>query len=105
MNTASTLWVRLNQLGEVVEASVSRSVGRVYRPDRAVFVEGETKLLPAYVFERIALLKLSPVNKADVVVAVGRRLSERYLTVYLTYDEVCELFNIKYGECDEKDEQ
>jgi len=44
--------------------------------------------LPAYVFERVALLKLTTEKEQGVI---GRKLNDLMFTIYLTYDEYKEL--------------
>ena len=100
MRQSSVSWVRLNMMGEPVEVAVSAPDHSLYR--LLITEKGDIARLPNYMHERIALLKLSGVNNANAVGDIGRRLSERYLTVYLTYDEYTEITELFNGECNEE---
>lgn len=74
------LWVRLNDVG-VVES--------VHAQDNERFdsIWVDLSKAPEYVSERIALLKLSDVNKTQKGELLGRKLEDDVVIVYLTYDE------------------
>lgn len=101
MGLAATIWVRLNQMGEPVEMTINSNTGAWGRLN---LLGHELEMLPTYIHERVALLKLTDVNKESAVETVGRRLSGRYLTVYLSYDEYIETLNIFNGECNEENQ-
>ena len=60
-------------------------------------------ILPDYMNERIALLRMCDINKQAEGESIGRRTSDTAMLVYLNYDEYKELINL-FKECkNEKD--
>lgn len=74
------LWVRLDADG-VIES--------VHAQDNVRFdsVWVDMSKVPDYVVERIALLKLTDVNKTQKGELLGRKLEDEVVVVYLTHDE------------------
>ena len=74
------IWVRLNEVGDVVS---------VQAQDNGTFETTDIDLsrAPEFVADRIALLKLTDVNKREKGELIGRRLANDVLIVYLDYDE------------------
>lgn len=74
------IWVRLNEVGDVVS---------VQAQDNGTFETTDIDLsrAPEFVADRIALLKLTDVNKREKGELIGRRLANDVLIVYLNYDE------------------
>ena len=74
------LWVRLDEDG-VIES--------VHAQDNVRFdsVWVDMSKVPDYVVERIALLKLTDVNKTQKGELLGRKLEDEVVVVYLTHDE------------------
>ena len=60
----------------------------------AAYKQVDISTLPQSVLERIALLKLTPVNKLAVE-GFGRRLSDWHTSVYLTQKEYSEIDNTR----------
>jgi hypothetical protein len=79
--TTYVLWITLNKSGDVVEIGMlnNRTFEGYQLPD--------VSELPEFVAERIALLKLTEVNKTGKGESIGRKLSPFQLVVYLSYDE------------------
>lgn len=46
---------------------------------------------PLFVAERLALLKLTDVNKSDIGESIGRKLNPTSIIIYISYDEYHEL--------------
>lgn len=74
------IWVRLNEVGDVVS---------VQAQDNGTFetINLDLSRAPEFVADRIALLKLTDVNKREKGELIGRRLANDVLIVYLNYDE------------------
>lgn len=74
------IWVRLNEVGDVVS---------VQAQDNGTFgtINLDLSCAPEFVADRIALLKLTDVNKREKGELIGRRLANDVLIVYLNYDE------------------
>lgn len=74
------IWVRLNEVGDVAS---------VQAQDNGTFETTDIDLsrAPEFVADRIALLKLTDVNKREKGELIGRRLANDVLIVYLDYDE------------------
>lgn len=53
-----------------------------------------TEAVPAYVHERVALLRMCDINRHERGEINGRKLSDDCLLVYLTYDEFNELTSL-----------
>lgn len=62
------------------------------------FVLPEMYKCPAFVPERLALLKLTDVNKSEKGESVGRKLAPSSIVIYISYDEYQEL-KLKKEEC------
>jgi hypothetical protein len=52
-------------------------------------------MLPLSVQEKIALLKLTPVNKRREATPLGRKLTDWHLSVYLTSEEYKQIDNTR----------
>lgn len=74
------LWVRLDEFG-VIES--------VHAQDNVRFdsVWVDMSKVPDYVVERIALIKLTDVNKTEKGELLGRKLEDEVIVVYLDLDE------------------
>lgn len=74
------IWVKLNEVGDVAS---------VQAQDNGTFetVNLDLSHAPEFVADRIALLKLTDVNKREKGELIGRRLANDVLIVYLNYDE------------------
>ena len=55
-------------------------------------------VLPDYMNERIALLRMCDINKQAKGESIGRRTSETAMLVYLSHEEYSDLINLKYKE-------
>jgi hypothetical protein len=80
MDQRFVIWVSLDDGGDV------RVVG-VHDNDRLESIELDLARVPEFVIERIALMKLTDVNKTQKGELIGRKLSDNVITIYLTYDE------------------
>ena len=74
------IWVNLHDDGDVVS---------VQAQDNDTFdkIDIDLSRAPEFVAERIALIKLTDVNKREKGDSVGRKLSSNVIIIYLTYDE------------------
>jgi hypothetical protein len=75
------LWVTLGDTGDV--HSVTAMDNGTYESIGGI----DLYYAPEFVAERIALIKLTDVNKTEKGESVGRKLHEDVIIVYLTYDE------------------
>ena len=78
-----TLGIICNENGDVKSATTGSNV---YKGGR--FSSVPIDLLPPYVHERIALLRLTDNKEGGLI---GRKLNDVIFTIYLTYDELKEL--------------
>lgn len=74
------VWVRLDETGNVVSTQIQDN-------ERFDSFDIDLSCAPEFVAERIALLKLTDVNKLEKGELIGRKLHGDVLIVYLTYDE------------------
>lgn len=74
------IWVKLNGVGDVVSVQAQDN-------DTFEAIDLDLSCAPDFVADRIALLKLTDVNKREKGELIGRRLANDVLIVYLTYDE------------------
>jgi hypothetical protein len=74
------IWVKLNGVGDVVSVQAQDN-------DTFEAIDLDLSYAPDFVADRIALLKLTDVNKREKGELIGRRLANDVLIVYLTYDE------------------
>jgi hypothetical protein len=74
------VWVDLNESGDVESIQVQDN-------ENFEVVVFDLYKAPEFVVERIALLKLTDVNKLEKGELIGRKLHDDVLVVYLTYDE------------------
>lgn len=51
----------------------------------------DAALLPMYIKERIALMSLCDINRAEEGEVYGRRTSDKELLIYISYDEYYEI--------------
>ena len=79
--TNYVLWVTIDRSGDVSE------IGMLNNKTFDGYRLPDVSELPEFVAERIALLKLTDVNKEEKGESIGRRLSPFQLVVYLSYDE------------------
>ena len=75
------VWVKLENTGDVVSVQAQDNE----RFDKIDI--DDLSRAPEFVADRIALLKLTDVNKREKGELIGRRLADDVLIVYLTYDE------------------
>lgn len=52
-------------------------------------------VMPDYMKERVALLRMCDINKGAKGEIIGRRISDTSILVYLNYDEYTDLMNSK----------
>lgn len=74
------IWVKLNDVGDVDSVQAQDN-------DTFEAIDLDLSCAPDFVADRIALLKLTDVNKREKGELIGRRLANDVLIVYLTYDE------------------
>lgn len=74
------VWVDLDETGNVES---------IQAQDNGTFavVDFDLSRAPEFVADRIALLKLTDVNKSEKGELIGRKLDNTVLIIYLTYDE------------------
>ena len=74
------IWVDLDETGNVES---------VQAQDNGSFavIDLDLSSAPEFVAERIALLKLTDVNKSEKGELIGRKLDNTVLIIYLSYDE------------------
>lgn len=78
------LLVNLDASGDVVFCTAQDN-------DTLSIFEFDISTAPEFVAERIALMKLTDVNKSEKGELIGRRYTPELLVVYLTYDEYQQL--------------
>ena len=80
MDKRFILLVTLDELGDVTGCAIQ---------DNETFDISDVDLseAPEFVAERIALMKLTDVNKRAKGDVIGRKLDNQMIIVYLTYDE------------------
>lgn len=81
-----TLGIICNEDGDVKSATTGSNIHKGGR-----FNTVPIALLPPYVHERIALLRLTENKEGGLI---GRKLNPIVFTIYLTYDEYKELKNL-----------
>ena len=74
------IWVKLNGVGDVVSVQAQDN-------DTFETIDIDLSCAPEFVADRIALLKLTDVNKSEKGELIGRRLANDVLIIYLNYDE------------------
>ena len=74
------IWVNLHDDGDVVSVQAQDN-------DTFETIDIDLSRAPEFVAERIALIKLTDVNKREKGDSVGRKLSSNVIIIYLTYDE------------------
>ena len=74
------VWVRLNDVGDVDSVQAQDN-------DTFEAIDLDLSRAPEFVADRIALLKLTDVNKSEKGELIGRKLDNTVLIIYLTYDE------------------
>lgn len=74
------IWVRLDETGDVTSVQVqdNNTLGAI---------DIDLSRAPEFVADRIALLKLTDVNKSEKGELIGRKLDNTVLIIYLSYDE------------------
>ena len=75
------IWANVHEDGDV------RNVSAMDNDTLESIPIGEIGRAPMFVAERIALIKLTDVNKREKGESVGRKLSSNVIIIYLTYDE------------------
>lgn len=75
------IWVKLDETGDVIELILGDNalLDTVKLPD--------ISKLPQFVRDKIALLKLTGVNRSNVKDVVGRKMSDEMMILYLNRDE------------------
>ena len=81
MSQRFIIWVNLYEDGDV------RSLSAMDNETLESVMMGELSTVPDFVVERIALIKLTDVNKSEKGELIGRKLSPNVIIIYLTYDE------------------
>ena len=81
MSQRFIIWVNLYEDGDV------RSLSAMDNETLESVMMGELSTVPDFVVERIALIKLTDVNKSEKGELIGRKLSHNVIIIYLTYDE------------------
>lgn len=95
---SASLVLRLDDEGEVEAMQVGYS-WRSQFENVDIPPDFPKEKIPKYLQERIALVKLTPVNRVGSDRGViGRKLSDSLYVVYLTYDEFKELKQLTQGE-------
>lgn len=80
------IWVNLDpETGDVTSAAVMDN------ERLESFPLPELHRTPLFVPDRIALMKLTDVNKSEKGEILGRKISEQVVIIYLTYDEYHQL--------------
>lgn len=74
------VWVRLDETGDVTSVQVQDN-------NTLETIDIDLSRAPEFVADRIALLKLTGVNKSEKGELIGRKLDNTVLIIYLTYDE------------------
>lgn len=74
------IWVSLDETGNVRDVTAMDNGSLESIPI-------DLHCAPEFVSERIALMKLTDVNKTEKGESVGRKLHDDVIIVYLTYDE------------------
>ena len=80
MGQRFVIWVKLNDVGDVVSVQAQDN-------DTFEVIDIDLSRAPEFVADRIALLKLTDVNKSEKGELIGRRLANDVLIIYLDYDE------------------
>ena len=80
VNKRHIVWVDLSESGDVESIQAQDN-------ENFEVVDFDLSKAPEFVAERIALLKLTDVNKLEKGELIGRKLHDDVLVVYLTYDE------------------
>ena len=84
MGQRFVIWVKLDETGDVISVQAQDN-------DTFKTIDIDLSSAPEFVADRIALLKLTDVNKSEKGELIGRRLSNEVLIIYLTYDEYKQL--------------
>jgi hypothetical protein len=74
------IWVKLDDTGDVISVQAQDN-------DTFNTIDLDLSCAPEFVADRIALLKLTDVNKRKKGELIGRRLANDVLIIYLNYDE------------------
>jgi len=74
------IWVRLDETGDVTSVQVQNN-------NTLETIDIDLSRAPEFVADRIALLKLTDVNKSEKGELIGRKLDNTVLIIYLSYDE------------------
>jgi len=74
------VWVRLDETGDVTSVQVQNN-------NTLETIDIDLSRAPEFVADRIALLKLTDVNKSEKGELIGRKLDNTVLIIYLSYDE------------------
>ena len=74
------IWVRLDETGDVTSVQVQDN-------NTLETIDIDLSRAPEFVADRIALLKLTDVNKSEKGELIGRKLDNTVLIIYLSYDE------------------
>lgn len=81
MGNRFIIWVNLHEDGDV------RNLSAMDNDTLESVPIYELNQAPEFIVERIALIKLTDVNKSEKGELVGRKLSPNVIIIYLTYDE------------------